>query len=272
MSTTAGNTSQAERIAQNPTFERFARAGYVMTGIVHLIIGYLALRLAFGGGSKTADQSGAMAEVASKPGGVFVLWFAVVAFVLLALWRLAETFFGSASKPDHADKKHEAFRRGKAFALTVVYLAFAFTALSFARGAGKSGTHESRSWSARLMENTGGKILLVLIALAIIGVGGYHMYKGASKKFLKDLQGGVSQLVRRMGMTAYIVKGLAIAAIGVLLIIATFHSKPDEVSGLDGALKTLGAQPYGVILLVVAALGIIVYGLYSFVMARFAKM
>ncbi|MEV0252593.1 DUF1206 domain-containing protein [Nocardia sp. NPDC050712] len=271
MSTTAGSRSQAERLAQHPTFERFARAGFVMSGIVHLIIGYLALRLAFGRGG-TADQSGAMAELAEKPGGKFILWFAVVAFVLLALWHVVQVFLGKASEPDHQDKKHEAVRRVKAAAKAVIYFFFALTAWNFVRGSGSSSQSQSQSMSARLMESSGGKILLVLIALVIIGVGGYHIYKGASKKFEKDLEGGVSQVVRRMGMTAYIVKGFAIGVVGVLLILATFHSKPDQVAGLDGALKTLGAQPYGMILLIVVGLGIVVYGFYNFVQARFAKM
>ncbi|MEU8901648.1 DUF1206 domain-containing protein [Nocardia sp. NPDC048505] len=242
-----------------------------MSGIVHLIIGYLALRLALGGGG-TADQSGAMAELAEKPGGPFILWVAVIAFTLLALWHVVQVFLGKASQPDHQDKKHEALQRVKAGAKAVIYFAFALTALSFARGSGKSSSGQSQSWSARLMENTGGKFLLVVIALVIIGVGGYHMYKGATKKFEEDLEGGVSEVVRRMGMTAYLVKGFAIGVVGVLLIIATFQSKPDQVAGLDGALKTLGAQPFGVVLLIIVGLGIIIYGFYNFVQARFAKM
>jgi hypothetical protein len=65
---------------------------------------------------------------------------------------------------------------------------------------------------------------------------------------------------------------LTIAGAGALVILAVFRSKPAEATGLDGALETLGAQPYGVVLLVLAALGIITYGFYSFVMARYTKM
>lgn len=75
-----------------------------------------------------------------------------------------------------------------------------------------------------------------------------------------------------LGTVGYIAKGLAIAAVGALVILAASQSRPDKATGLDGALKTLGAQPYGMILLVIAGLGIITYGLYSFVMARYTKM
>ncbi|CAM4009845.1 DUF1206 domain-containing protein [Nocardia ninae] len=266
------SSTNASRIAQHPMFERFARAGFVMTGIVHLIIGYIAIRIALGGRGGNADHSGAMAELVSKPGGVFVMWVAVVAFVLMALWRLAETVFGSASKPDKDSKKSEAFRRVKAFALAVIYASFAFSAFGFARGAGKSSGQESAGITARLMQSTAGTVALVVAGLIIIGVGGYHLYKGISQKFLKDLKGNTSELVRKLGMAGYVAKGLAVGAIGVLVILAPTRSEPDKAAGLDGALKTLGAQPYGVILLIVAGLGIITYGLYSFVMARYAKM
>ena len=60
----------ATQIAQNSVFERFARAGYVVSGLLHLAIGYLAIRIAVGSGGGSADQSGALAAVAAKPGGI----------------------------------------------------------------------------------------------------------------------------------------------------------------------------------------------------------
>ena len=57
-----------------------------------------------------------------------------------------------------------------------------------------------------------------------------------------------------------------------MVIIAASRSEPNTDTGLDGALKTIGAQPYGVALLILAGGGIITYGLYSFAMARYTKM
>lgn len=256
--------------AQNGVFERFARAGYVMSGLVHLIIGYIAIRIALGGAGGTADQSGALTELATKPGGKPALWVGVVAFSAMALWRLVETALGRSSDPD--SKTVSAFDRLKSFSLAVVYAAFAFSAFGFASGGGKSSGEQNSGISARLMTSTGGKALLIAAALVIIGVGGYHVYKGVSKNFLKDLEGSTSDLVRRMGIVGYIAKGSVIVGVGVVVVIATINSEPDKATGLDGALKTLGAQAYGVALLVIAGIGIITYGLYSFIMARYARM
>jgi hypothetical protein len=265
------SSSTATQLAQNSVFERFARGGYVVSGLLHLIIGYLAIRIALGGGG-TADQSGALAALAAKPGGIVVLWIAVIALTVLGLWRLVETALGRSTDPKAQGASSEVLDRAKAFALAVVYLSFAYSALGFARGAGKSTGAQNAGMSARLMQTGAGTIAVVAAGVIIVAVGGYHVYKGASLNFLADLEGHSSDLVRHLGVVGYIAKGLVIVGAGVLVIVAASSSKPGKATGLDGALKTLGAQPYGVALLIAAGAGIITYGLYSFAMARYTKM
>lgn len=74
-------------------FEALARAGHVVSGLLHLLIAYIVVRLAFGDPGN-ADQSGALGLFASSTGGRMALWAAVVAFVAMALWRIAETIIG----------------------------------------------------------------------------------------------------------------------------------------------------------------------------------
>jgi Domain of Unknown Function (DUF1206) len=266
------SSSTATQMAQNSVFERFARVGYVVSGLLHLIIGYLAIRVALGSGHGTADQSGALAAVATKPGGIVALWVAVVALAVMGLWRLVETALGRSTDPKSQGASSEVLDRVKAFALAVVYFAFAYSVFGFARGAGESTGEQDSGMSARLMQTSAGTIALIAGGLIIVAVGGYHVYKGVSRNFLGDLIGTSSDLVRRLGMVGYIAKGLVIAGAGVLVVVAVSRSEPNTATGLDGALKTLGAQPYGAALLIGAGLGIITYGLYSFAMARYTKM
>jgi hypothetical protein len=265
-------TVAATQIAQNSAFERVARAGYVVSGLLHVIIGYLAIRIALGTGGGSADQSGALAALSAKPGGIIALWAAVIALLIMALWRLAETALGRSTDPKSQGTMPEILDRAKAFALAVVYFGFAYSTLGFARSAGKSTGHQNSALSARLMQSASGTLVLIVGGVIIVAVGGYHIYKGVSRNFLDDLKGTSSDLVRRLGVIGYIAKGLAIVGAGVLVIIAASLSQPDKATGLDGALKTLGAQPYGAILLILAGVGIITYGLYSFAMAQSAKM
>src|SRR6187200_132182 len=128
------SSSTVAQVAQNSVFERLARAGYIVSGLLHLAIGYLAIRIALGSGGGTADQSGALAALAAKPGGIAALWVAVVALVVMGLWRLVETALGRSTDPKSQGASSEVLDRAKAFALAVVYLAFAYSAFGFARG------------------------------------------------------------------------------------------------------------------------------------------
>ena len=193
------SSSTATQVAQNSVFERFARAGYVVSGLLHLAIGYLAIRIALGSGAGTADQSGALAALAAKPGGIAALWVAVVALVVMGLWRLVETALGRSTDPKSQGASSEVLDRAKAFALAVVYFAFAYSTFGFARGAGKSTGAQNSDISARLMQTGAGTIALIAAGVIIVAVGAYHVYKGASRNFLDDLKGNSSDLVRRLG-------------------------------------------------------------------------
>lgn len=260
------------RFAQNRVFERLARAGYVMSGLLHLILGYLAIRIAFGNGGGDADPSGALAAVAGQRGGDVAMWVAAAAFLFMGLWRLVETALGRSTDPKAQSAVAEASDRGKALSLAVAYFAFAYSAWGFARGAGQSSARQNATMSARLMQSVVGTVALIVAGVVIVVVGVYHVHKGVTRGFLDDLKVPSNDVILRVGVLGYVAKGLTIAVAGALVIVAACRSKPEEASGLDAALKTLGAQPYGMALLLLAALGIITYGLYCFVMARHTKM
>ncbi|MGW0181154.1 DUF1206 domain-containing protein [Nocardia sp. NPDC003345] len=263
--------SAMHRITGHRAFERGARAGFVMAGVVHLLIGYLAVRIALGSGGGATDQSGAMGTLAAEPGGVFVLWIGLVAFAFMALWRLAEAILGIGARLAEKSGGSAVLHRVKAFAVALVYISYGVTAFGFIRGSGRSSGGESAGLSARLMQNSAGKAVLVVAGLVIIGVGGYHVYKGVTRKFMKELRTD-SALLRRLGTVGYLSKGLAIGGVGALVIVAVAQADPGKASGLDAALKTLGAQPFGMFLLIAAGLGIAAYGLYDFACAKYARM
>lgn len=262
--------SAVDKATDSTAFEVAARAGHIVSGCLHLLIAYIIARLAFGSGGN-ADQSGALATLASATGGKIALWVAAVAFVAMALWRLAEVIIGP-HPGESGGEEISWFDRGKAASLMVVYLAFAFSAVQFARGAGASSGQQNAGLSARMMGSAGGKLLLIVVAVIVIAVGGYHIYKGVTKKFLDDLKVDGGGVVEPLGVVGYVAKGGVLAGAGVLLIVAVFKTDPSKATGIDGAVKTLGEAPFGKFLLLLAAAGIATYGLYSFVMARYARM
>ncbi|MFZ0833608.1 MAG: DUF1206 domain-containing protein [Mycobacterium sp.] len=248
------------RAKRNDAFQFGARAGFAVSGVLHLLIGYIILRIAFGSGG-TADKSGALATLAQSGGGAVALWTAAAGLAALGLWRLAETVV--------ADETTE---RLKSFGQGVVYLAIAFSAAKFAMGSGEASAARNATLSARLMGNGWGKLVLVVVGVGIVAVGGYYVYKGVTKRFLEDLTASGGPAITPLGLAGYVAKGIVLAGAGILLIVATFTTDPAKASGLDGAVKMLGAAPFGKVLLILAALGFAAYGLYSFARSRYCRL
>lgn len=262
-----------DKATNSTAFERAARAGHIVSGLVHLLIAFIIVRIAFGSGGN-ADQSGALGTLGSKPGGQVMLWIAAVAFLAMALWRLAEAIVGPhASEPGSGESGASGmFDRAKAAGVALVYFGFAFSAVQFARGSGQSSGKQSSGLSARLMENTAGKAVLVVAGLVIIAIGGYHVYKGVTKNFLDDLKISGGTVITPLGVVGYVAKGAVLVGAGILVIVASINSDPAKATGIDGAVKTLGEAPFGKFLLILAGIGIAAYGLYSFAMARYSRM
>ena len=262
-----------DRATDSHGFEYAARIGYGTSGVLHLIIAYIVLRLAFGSGGN-ADQSGALATLAAQPGGAVALWITAVGLFALALWRLAETVVGShPNEPGRGDDgAKKAFKRIKSLSLAVVYLGIAMTAVRFASGGGKSNSAQNAGLTARMLQSGWGKAVLLIAGAGIIAVGGYHIYKGLSKKFEKDLKVSGGQAVTVLGVAGYTAKGSVLGGAGLLLIVATLTADPSKGAGLDAAVKTLGHAPFGKVLLIIAAAGLAAYGAYCFVLARSARM
>lgn len=265
------NADQAEQLARRAAnshkLETAARAGYAVNGVMHLLIGWIALQVAWSGSGKKADQSGALGTLAGNSAGRVMLWLGVIGFFGLAVWQLTEALISS-----RGEGKEKVADKVKSVAKSVVYGALAFTTLQFARGGGSSSSGQSQDFTASLLKQSGGRTLVVLIGLAVIGVGIYHVVKGFTKAFLKDLVEHSGTVIARLGMAGYVTKGIALALVGLLFIVAGLLKSPSQALGLDGALKTLREQPFGTTLLTVVALGLISYGLYSFARAKYARL
>lgn len=261
------------RATESRTVEWIARIGYPVNGVLHLLIAYIIVRIAFGFRGE-ADQTGALATLAAQRGGVFSLWVVAFGLFALAMWRLAETVLGLHPGEDtDADLRDSPLvNRLKAFGLAVVYLALAFAAVQFALGVGRQGTQRAEGLSARLMQSSGGKVVLVGVGVAVAAFGGYLVYKGASRKFLRDLTvpGGV--LITILGVCGHVAEGVVLFAAGLSVVGASFLHDPTRATGLDAAVEALGEARFGHTLLLVAAVGFAAYGLYSFALTRYSRM
>lgn len=277
MGTSGTVSSSARQAGDSDGLELLARVGLVAYGVVHLLIAWLALQLAWGGGGGSADQSGAMATLAEQPFGKPLLWVLAVGLLALAVWQLAELFRQLPGLRGTGDRKKKAVTGSvKSVAKAAVYVVLAVTAIRFATGAGKSSSSQQQDTVAGVFGWPGGRFLVGIAALVLIGVGVYHVRKGVTKHFLKEIdtaQASASQrrVIERLGQVGYPAKGVALALVGGLIGWAAITFDPEKASGLDGALRTVLDAPFGKALLTLVALGIAAFGVFSFFRARYPQ-
>lgn len=245
------------------------RAGLVAYGVVHLMIAWLALQLAFGsGGSGTASSTGALHEVSQQPLGEVLIWLIAIGMFLLVGWRLLEAALGHQEEDGATRVRKRLTSLGKA----VLYGSIAVTALKVAIGAG-SKSKGSQSTTSKLMDLPAGQWIVAAVGLAIIGYGANLIRRAWTEKFAEHLtgqgkSGDVGTAYLWFGKVGYNAKGLAIGIVGGLFVYAALTHDAKKSGGLDQALQTVLEQPFGQFLLIAVALGIGCYGLFCFARAR----
>jgi hypothetical protein len=247
------------------------RVGMVAYGIVHLLIGWLALQLALGEQSTQANSTGAMQQLAKQPLGQVLIWLVAIGMFLLVAWRLLDMVVGHREKDGFDLWRKRAVDALKA----VLYAAIGVSALSVALGS--SGSSKGRSTpeklSAELMNMPAGPYLVGGVGCAIIAYGAHSVWKGFSDKHAKHLAaegktGDAGRAYLMVGKIGYIAKGVAIGVIGGLFVYAAVSHNAEKSGGLDSALQKILQQPMGPFLLGAIAVGIICYGLFCFARAR----
>ncbi len=276
----AGRT--ADRAARSAASSRWmimlARLGYAMKGIVYLIIGWLAVQLVIGAGGGTTDQRGALQTIYEQPFGKFLLAVVAIGLLGFAIWCFIQAWFDTEGKG--SDAKGIIGRLG--YAVTgISYALLAFGAFQLVAGAGsssatKSSTTTTQDVTAQLLRHSWGVALVVILGIIVIGVACYLFSNAYTARFQRRLQlAGLSAQVRRgvifLGRFGYTALGIVFGLIGLFLIVAALQHNPHQARGLDGALRTLIQQPFGPVLLGIVALGLVTYGVYSFVEARYRR-
>lgn len=256
-----------ERAHDSDLLDHAVRAGLVVYGLVHLLVGWLGLQLALGNSEGRASSSGALHELAEQPFGAVLIWLVAGGFGALVLWRLLEIFHG------HRDESGlELWReRATSFAKACVYAVLAASAVKVAVGDGSRGGTDSAT--KKLMDLPGGQLAVGLVALAILGYGVGMVGLAWTERFRKHLDvkgtsGASGTAYLWFGKLGYTGKGVAMGVVGVLFGYAAWTHDPKKSGGLDVALAQVKEQPFGPWLLGAVAAGIGCYGLFCFATAR----
>jgi hypothetical protein len=249
-----------------------ARVGLVAKGISYGIVGVLAVKLAVGVGGTATSRSGALHELARHPFGKVLLILLAIGLVCYALWRLVQAI---AADDEGESMWKEVGRRVGYAGRGLVYVALTVSAVKILTGAGSESQNEKAhkttaavlSWPAgRWLVGTGGVIL--------VGVGLWNAYRGITRKFEKrwrraEMGSTARTWGGRAGVAGHLARAVVFSLIGIFVVKAAIDYSPKDAIGLDGALQKLTDASYGAYLLGVTAAGLVCYGLYCLVDARF---
>ncbi|WP_180303850.1 DUF1206 domain-containing protein [Streptomyces sp. JV178] len=266
------------RAARGSVTEGAARAGLTARGVIYLLVGALALQIAFGEGGQQADRQGALEEISEKPLGSVLLWALGIGVVGMALWRLSEAVFGAAG-PDG----RKWTKRLASAARFVFYTFVAYSVLTFAAGpgggsggGGGSSDEQSKDVTARALALPAGQWLVGAAGIGVIVAGVWIAVRALMRSYHKHLRlGEMSRRTRRAvdvtGVGGGLARGLVFAAAGVFAVRAAIEYEPDKAKGLDDTLRSFADTPAGPVLLACVAAGLVLFGLFSFAMARWRR-
>ena len=266
---TAAPKRVAREATQLPWFRALARLGYVSSGLVHALIGVIALIVVAGGDAAT-DQTGALRAIAALPLGFTLLWIIAAGFFALAVWKIAE---GVLVRGDNVLTRWGA-RVGQ-WGQAVVFAAFGFIAASIALGARLSSERAAENASRGVLQVPGGVFVLIAVGIGIGATAVSFVWMGVRRSYRSQVSvpdGPMGTLVDGLGIVGFVAKGIALAAIAVLLVIAAISDRADTAGGLDGALAALLDLAYGPLLVGCIGVGFIAYGIFCFFRARYARL
>lgn len=241
------------------------RFGYVARGLIYLLPGVLALRLALRTGGAVITQNGAIRRVGHEPHGHVLLLVLASGLAGYALWGIVRAIL------DPLHEGHSALGVTKRLGYLTSALAYGGLLAGSLRAFQGALLHAGtpRDWTADLLSAPFGPWLVGIVGLCwIAGAGVVQIASGWTRSFARDLdltrlRPGERALALRMGTVGLIARGVVFTIIGLFLIGAAIRDNPGEARGLDGALMALVHEPFGRALLALVAGGLVVFGLFS---------
>lgn len=257
----------ARQVEQARPYQVLVKVGLVTYGVLHLIIGWLAFRLALGHSDGEASNTGALRQLAATQIGLVLMWITGVGLLALVVWQLIAALVGYREY----DGTKRIRKRASALARTLVFGTLGVAALRIAVGARDDDGDAESSLSAGLFGLPGGRFLVAAIGLGIIGYAVWQIVKGVTGRYNEEIETELRGAAKVLAMAGHLAKGTAFTVMGSLFIWAAMSYDAEKAGGLDDAITVIRDQPAGSALLIVLAVGIAAYGLWCFMWARHAK-
>jgi hypothetical protein len=258
-------------LKDKPVLTNVARAGLIAKGIVYVILGVLAFMAAFeigGRSNNDTNKTGVFTSVKDFPGGVVVLVLLAAGLICYSVWRGVQAFTNSEESERKWSKRVRYFFSG------LVYLSLAFTAIELIFRNRKANGDQNQYWASQILDHPFGQWMIGLAAVILAAVGVYQIYYGLSEKYKKHVQqlnlhSTGSALLLRSGKVGYISRGIVWLILAYLFLKAALHDNSSEAGDTGKAFSFIEDSTFGSYLLGALGIGLIAYGIFNFIRARY---
>jgi hypothetical protein len=266
----AATRARAKADAGTGWYAGLARTGLIAKGISFGIVGVLAVKLALGDGGTATSRQGALQALAHHSFGKIVLILLAIGFAAYASWRFVQ------AAVEHSGGAKKWGKRAGYIVRGLIYAGLTFSAIKIITGStgGQSQNQKAHQTTATLLSWPDGKWIVGVAGAAIIAAGLWNLYRGLSKKFedrwrVGEMGGSARKWGGRAGLLGHGARGVVFGLIGIFVVKAAIDYKPKDAIGLDGALQKLAHAGYGPFLLGLTAVGLVCYGIFCLVDARY---
>jgi hypothetical protein len=263
-------SSGSRSAGRSGALNMFARLGLAARGIAYIVIGVIALMLAFGVARHEPDRAGAIEAIADKPFGYLLLWILVIGFLGLAVWR----FVQAAVRRLNLTEGH----RARALLYGIAYAIAFYSTLMFVVHGTKPASSDSsaRDYTTHVLSLDGGRVIVAVAGIVLVAIAIVMAVRGFSAEFTRNLRmgwmsRGTQDTVVRLGQAGYVARALVVAGIGIAALDAAVTYDAAKAKGVDGVLRSFAQTAFGPWLLILVALGLIAFGILSFFEAKWRR-
>jgi hypothetical protein len=259
--------------AAAPWVSRLARYGYAAKGSVYIVVGWLALSAALGTGGATTDAEGALRAIFRQPFGALLLLLTGIGLLGYVTWRITQAVF------DVEDKGVDArglLKRLGYLASAVAYSGLALSALRQAIGLAATGGRSQEDWTAWVLVRPFGRWLVIAagVVLAVLAVNAAvvavrRLYRRKLKR--EEMTEAAWRWAGALAVAGLLARGVVFGLLAAFFVQAGWDVDPKSAGGLSDVLVAIATQPQGPWLLGLMAAGLVAYGLYALVEARYRR-
>lgn len=241
------------------------------------MLGLLAVQFARGQtSSDEVSQTGAIEKVAEQPFGKFLLVALTVGLGCLTLWHAIQAWLGD---PVEGSETTDRIKYG---VKSVMYAVLTFSALKItidhwnggATESGESGDETNQQAASTLFDLPGGRFLVVVLGLVLLGIAGYQAYTYVVKSEHMDRiapTGRSGDVLRTIGRFGYAARAIVLALSGVFFLVAAANHDAEDSKGISGSLQELADHGAGRIVLWLVALGLVLFGIFCLAEAKLRR-